>query len=84
MKPSWVLSDSERDRRFNKRRKYYGGSGGSEETASTPTERPPCRQKATTPREASTTALATMQAQPVMEIAIEDWNVIEKVHSYTK
>ena len=63
---SWVLSDSERNRRFNKRNKFKGNRDSTEEVK----------------KNISCCPLLGRKVEITM--AIEEWSLIEKIHSYTR
>ncbi len=102
MRPSWVLSDSERDRRFNKRRKLFGdtdssssgsnsssnsrssNSNSSSSNSSNSNTAELTTKKKKKPKEAPVSVAVPLISQPVLDMAIEDWSAIEKVHNYVK
>ena len=82
MKPSWVLSDSERDRRFNKRRKIFGGGQEEEEEAKGSRRGDEDKKRRAIVLHS---LLPRPKDQPVMQqLTIEDWSAIEKIHNYVK
>ncbi len=95
MKPSWVLSNVERDKRFNKRRKAYGGGDANDEAIASGvriTDQGPVNvRRDVAPPPASqrqdsspSTSAMSLNADPVIELSVEDWHAIEKYNSFTK